>query len=75
LKSSWIPKSIFAAIHQDYSTAAVATAIEGVEYPKEQEATAAAAVAATTRSDILPWLSSGRRMAGVEPVLPTENGR
>jgi len=37
LKSSWIPKSVFAAIPQDYSIA-VATAIEGVEDPKEQEA-------------------------------------
>ena len=76
LKSSWLPKSVFEFIHQNYSIA-VATAIEGVEDPKEQEVTAAAAVAAavTTRSDILPWLSSGRRMAGVEPVLPTENGR
>ena len=36
LKSSWIPKSVFAAIHQDCSIA-VATAIEGVEDPKEQE--------------------------------------
>ena len=37
LKSSWLPKSVFAFIHQNYSIA-VATAIEGVEDPKEQEA-------------------------------------
>ena len=36
LESDWLPKSVFTVIYPDSSTA-VATAIEGVEDPQEQE--------------------------------------